>query len=172
MREAARRLDSRQHEHLAAEHALTACLRCSARSHSSYDHGQIQSDDATYVARTRLPISQNAGQSPPMCGAPGSRTELSMMPPVKQNLFHPWIIALRYVFVIVFFFLRFEPSSSGNVVSVASTVMLSRPATVSTCTSCRRPVEGGREGGREGARVGVALGFVPTVFVVVVVVVV
>ena len=78
-----------------------------------------------------------------MCGAPGSRTELSMMPPVKQNLFQPWIIAERYVLVIVFFFLRFEPSSSGNVVSVASTVMLSRPATVSTWFW-------GRGGGRGG----------------------
>lgn len=34
-----------------------------------------------------------AGHSPPILGSPGSFALTSTIPPVKQNLFQPWIIA-------------------------------------------------------------------------------
>ena len=37
----------------------------------------MNSDEPTYVARTRLPISQKAGQSPATLCFPGSRTDAS-----------------------------------------------------------------------------------------------
>jgi hypothetical protein len=47
--------------------------------------------DAHESFLTYLPIfpnSHSAGHSPGILGAPGSCAENSMMPPVKQNLFH------------------------------------------------------------------------------------
>lgn len=37
-------------------------------------------------------MSHMAGQSPPMSAVPGKRACISMMPPVKQNLFHDYDI--------------------------------------------------------------------------------
>lgn len=47
----------------------------------------VPSKVAPYPARPRLPMVQTAGQRPTILFAPGRMTEVSMYPPVKQNLF-------------------------------------------------------------------------------------
>jgi hypothetical protein len=37
-------------------------------------------------------ITQLAGHNPPTVGSPGNLADISMIPPMKQNLFHDWII--------------------------------------------------------------------------------
>lgn len=56
---------------------------------------------ATYVARARFPIIHMPGQRPPTFHFPGSLARISRTPPVKQNLFQPWTMPDRYVFLTV-----------------------------------------------------------------------